>query len=64
MPEEYISTGRAAEILGMSISGLGHWRRKKFGPSFYLMGGRVKYRREEVLRFRDSVWIECQGAGK
>ncbi|MFG0861559.1 helix-turn-helix domain-containing protein [Pseudomonas sp. CJQ_13] len=52
---EYVAPWRAAEILGVSVDTLRHWRyQKKYVdriPAYYNVSGRVFYRKAEVESF-------------
>jgi hypothetical protein len=43
-------TGR---ILDLTVGSLANWRHKGIGPKFIRVGGRIKYRREDL-----ASWIE------
>jgi predicted site-specific integrase-resolvase len=50
-----MSSWDLAELLGVEIESLAVWRRKGTGPPFYRIGGRVRYRADEVEQWLHSL---------
>lgn len=50
-----LTPAKTAELLGMSEGTLACWRCEHRGPTYFKIGGKVKYRLEELNR-----WIEGQ----
>jgi len=54
---EWIDTKVAAELLDRSPRTLEMWRQQNCGPAYRAINGyRVRYRRADVLRWRDENW--------
>lgn len=51
----YLSAHEAADYLGLGYSTLAQMRMRKEGPPHMMMGGRVKYRRDQL-----DVWAAEQ----
>jgi excisionase family DNA binding protein len=47
----YLSEKEAAAYLGISLSTIRRWRRRKIGPAFFQFGGVLRYSREAVEQF-------------
>jgi excisionase family DNA binding protein len=52
-PDEFWSSDYVAELLVLTRNTLEKWRVRGEGPPFVKLGGRVRYRRSDVL-----AWIE------
>jgi predicted DNA-binding transcriptional regulator AlpA len=51
MPDGYITHKEAAARLGRTTKTLWQWRRDKYGPPFYRLGGDLLYRPEEIEKW-------------
>jgi len=53
-----LTTAEVAQLLGMSVRALTHWRTKHIGPKWVPIGDdvhyTVRYRRDEVDRYIDA----------
>ncbi len=57
-PPELLTEQEASEVLTVSVSTMVRWRREGAGPPWFRLGGRVRYRRDELL-----AWLEEQRGG-
>jgi excisionase family DNA binding protein len=55
---ELLTEAEAAELLTVSVVTLARWRKEATGPPWFRLGGRVRYRRDELL-----AWLEEQRGG-
>lgn len=51
MAEKLLTPREAAEILGITESTIGSWRRQGYGPTYIKMGGMFRYRLRSVQAF-------------
>jgi excisionase family DNA binding protein len=51
---QWLDTDAAAEHLGMKSRTLVAWRERGRGPAYHRVGGRVRYRRDELDAFARS----------
>lgn len=60
--DRVLSREEAAEILGLAPKTLDNWRSQGRGPDYvsYSPTGRVRYRREDVIAFRDAHVMSCE----
>jgi hypothetical protein len=52
---EYITTPRAAVLLGLAAGTMENWRVQGRGPAYRSLGRRIVYRRDELI-----AWAEAQ----
>jgi excisionase family DNA binding protein len=57
-PHELLTEAEAAKLLTVSTVTLARWRREGTGPPWFRVGGRFRYRRDELL-----AWLEEQRGG-
>lgn len=50
-----LTVREAAALLSIPKGTLDLWRQEKKGPPFYRMGGRIRYKREDL-----EAWLEKQ----
>ena len=55
MVEAEISAKEAAALCKVSLRTFRHWRTKSYGPPCFRVGGRLRYRPSEVMR-----WLGAQ----
>lgn len=53
----------AAKILGKSMFTMQQWRRKKTGPKYARIGGRVRYFQKDLEEYVQSRMVTPQGEG-
>ncbi|UYV35782.1 helix-turn-helix domain-containing protein [Rhodobacteraceae bacterium D3-12] len=53
-PQGYISEGKLAHRWQMSRRTLQRWRQYETGPTFYEIGGSIRYRVADVLAFEEA----------
>lgn len=46
--DELLTTAQVADMLGLRVNTLEHWRTDGKGPRFLYVGSRVRYRRGDV----------------
>lgn len=66
---ELLAIEEAAELLGISRSGLAKWRSAGSGPAFIKIGRAVRYSREDVdqwlaARRRTTTWAPSNNSGR
>lgn len=52
--DRLLETVEAAALLGVSAATLPTWRSRGRGPAFVKVGGSIRYRRGDLLRYRES----------
>ena len=55
---DFLTEKEAAELLRLEPDTLKHWRFQKKGPTYYKLGGAIRYRESELLDFISSSRIE------
>jgi excisionase family DNA binding protein len=55
---ELLTEAEAADLLTVSVQTMARWRKEGEGPPWFRLGGRVRYRRDELLS-----WLEQQRGG-
>ena len=55
MPSDFLDSNEFAALAGISRTTPPAWRLRKTGPTFYRVGRRVSYRRDDIER-----WLECR----
>lgn len=54
---DLVSDGNVAALLGVSPKTLANWRTAGVGPSFFEVGGRVRYDRALILTWLDAARV-------
>jgi hypothetical protein len=57
---DLLTETEAATILRLKIKTLQEWRRRKVGPRYYKIGGRVKYALEDLRAYLAQCAVEPQ----
>jgi len=53
--ERLLDPGKVARLLGVEVQTLGAWRRKGYGPRWYVIGRKIKYSEADL-----RGWINAQ----
>ena len=54
---DLVSDVEVAALLGVSQKTLANWRSAGLGPSYFKIGGRVRYDRAVILAYLDAVRV-------
>lgn len=54
---DLVSDVEVAALLGVSQKTLANWRSAGFGPSYFKIGGRVRYDRTVILTWLDAARV-------
>lgn len=52
--KDLISEAKAAKILDRKVASLKKWRVQGRGPAYFKIRGRVRYKREDLVRFMET----------
>jgi len=60
MKDDFVDARGAAEILGLKPGTLAVWRSRSYnrGPRYKKIGGKILYRKSDLLEFIDSHTVE------
>ena len=55
---QYLDEKEAAHLLGLRPQTLANWRSLRRGPAYSRLGGSIRYRFEDLLRFAEAGRIQ------
>ena len=53
-----LNTRQAAELLGRTQQTLAEWRWHSKGPAYFVMGGRIHYKAEDLQTYMDAHRVD------
>lgn len=57
---KYINSQEVAKMVGITLSTLGSWRRRKKHLKYKKVGGRISYKLEDVQKFLANAEIDIE----